>query len=202
MMKTKQNQQAGFGHLIVLVAVVVILALGGSGYAVYHAHHKKAPESKSTTTNQSTKSTSTTGSSTTGKSTPAVTYFTIKEWGVQAPYSGSDLSYSPGPDGSSLMLLESQAVDATIPPSDTSPSCRAGNAGLIGRYLPNDYVAGTIQITAQSYVTQNSSTVYSKIGSYYYIYVPPTAGCSTDVPPVDQAMTAAESIVKNLTTVQ
>lgn len=192
------RSQAGFSVVEVLLAVVVVLVLGGSAYLVYHSHHKKPAESTSTVESQSTKPTQKTSSSTSKPSTPATTYFTIKEWGVQAPYSGSDLSYSTASDSSSIMTLESQAVDATIPASDTSASCKSGNAGSIGRYLPTNTIPGPSQATAQTYITQSSDAVYSKVGSYYYIYWPPTAGCSTDTTPVTQAQAAAESIVSHL----
>jgi Tfp pilus assembly protein PilV len=130
-----RTHQSGFGLVAVLLAVVVVLALGGSGYAVYHAHHKKAPESKSTTTNQSTKSTSTTGSSTTGKSTPAVTYFTIKEWGVQAPYSGTDFTYSPVSGYSNEMWLTSQQL------TNAAPQCSTGKRRPHQQILTDRYVA-------------------------------------------------------------
>ena len=125
---------------------------------------------------------------------------------MQAPYSGSDLTYSAAPGSSSEMLLESKEIDATIPASDTS--CKAGNAGSIGRYLPTDTIPGPAQKTAQAYLSQDFAAentpapAYAKVGSYYYIYWEPTGDCSTDTTMVSQVQTAAEAIVSHLAAVQ
>lgn len=202
MFKNRKNQ-SGFAHVVIVAAVVVVAVLGGSGYAVYHAHHKTKSEDTSTQTTstgnkQSKTTTSSTSKSTTNNSTtpPTTAYFTIKEWGVQAPYSGSDLSYSPDSGDASVMLLASKQM------GDASASCKAGDAGYIGRYAPTDILPGPAQQTAGAYFSQNfaadAKPDYSKIGNYYYLYVAPQEDCAANAANYTQATSAARSIVDSL----
>lgn len=200
-MKTKHTQQVGSGVMAVLLAIAVALVLSGSAYLLYHSHHKKSPENTSTVTDQSTKPTQKSDSTTTKPSTPATTYFTIKEWGIQAPYSGSDLTYSADSANTHMMWINSRQLG-----SDSS-ACKittdSGNAGIIGRYLPTDTLPGPAQETAQQYFSQafsasnSGESHFAKIGSYYYLYMPPQDNCSTNTTLENQVQDEIGNLVAN-----
>jgi hypothetical protein len=99
------------------------------------------------------------------------------------------------------MWLTSAAINAALPASDTS--CRTGNVGYIGRYLPTDTVPGPAQETAQEYFSEDFSADdkpdYAKVGDYYYLYVWPQDDCSGDVSTLQtQAIATARSLVDSL----
>jgi hypothetical protein len=192
MFKNRSNQ-AGFGVAEVIIAVAVVVLLGSTGYLIYKSHHKQSTPRSTTGANTGSKTTGTGNSST---PPPTTAYFTIQEWGVQAPYSGSDLTYSPESGNSSVELLSSKQLAAA------STSCTAGDAGYIGRYLPTDTLPGPAQQTAQQYFNQDfpadAKPDYAKISNYYYLYVAPQDNCSTDTTAMTQATNAARNIVDNL----
>ena len=104
-------------------------------------------------------------------------YFTIQQWGVQAPNnSGLDLSYNISSSDPNTAWLNSEELASSDPSSCKESS--NGNVGSIGRYLPTDPIPTDPSNgeTAQQYLSQNfaaSNTAepnYAYIGGYYYIY--------------------------------
>ena len=201
-MSKTQNHQSGFGAVLAVIIVAVILALGGSGYVVYRAHHKTTnpPTTSSSVAKTSTPPAKKSSGSTSTSTQPTTAYFTIKEWGVQAPYSGTDLTYSVITGSPNQIALTSsslpQCTDSTL-----------GNTGLVGRYLPTDNVStGPIPKTAQQYFSQDfaasgaTKPAYTKVGSYYYMYIPPQDECSTTTSTtlINSVRSEIENIVDNL----
>ena len=196
------HKQSGFGAVLVVVIVAVVAILGGSGYVVYKTHHKtaKPPTTSSSVAKTSTPPAKKSSGSTSTSTQPTTAYFTIKEWGVQAPYSGTDLSYNTVSGNANLMGLTSQQVNEAGGCNATSD---LGNIGTVGKYLPTDDIPGGPQPeTAQQYLSHDFSgsakPSYSKVGNYYYIYWTPQDGCTTDTTAINQATSAIENIVDNL----
>jgi hypothetical protein len=178
---------------------VTALALGGAGYTVYKTQAKTSIASNTTSHSKNNTSSTTSGSSSKLTTKQSTAYFTITQWGVRAPYSGTDLTYSPMPNSSNEMWLTSQQL------THAAPVCPSGNAGSIGRYLPTDNIStGPTPETAQQYLSQNfaarnsAEPIYSKVGSYYYIYWDLQNYCTTNTTVIGQADSEVESIVKNL----
>ena len=154
-MGKNQSNQAGFGIIAVVLIVVVVAVLGGASYFVYKAHHKtntpKTESSSSTASKSSAPPKKSSSTSTNGQ--PTTAYFTIKEWGVQAPYSGTDLTYTVATGNSNQIFLTS----SRLPQCNATPDL--GNTGSIGRYLPTDKLPGPAQETAQSTLAKTSPRV-------------------------------------------
>lgn len=167
----------GFTIVPVLLMILILAIVGGTGYYVYHAN-KNTKE----TLDAATKSAQSTPKKTTKKKTTsaAVKYLTIKEWGVRAPYSGKlTLEYSVGANSKQpYMQFSSAELDAKDPQCKSS----ADYGGAITRYKSTDHVlteddSDTGQTSAEA-VTTSKSLAYSHIGDYYYFYSQPQADCA------------------------
>lgn len=162
----KKLNNRGFGLVGVLAVIVVLAVAGGIGAYVYHKHHKTSSTTTSGNTSNNSDSTGKSGGTT---QTP-VKYFTISEWGIKAPYSGS-LTLQYAMSDASDMSLSSAELAAGGPAVCTYTA--NGEAGILGRYLPTDAnlrpgVPATE--TAQQYVAQNSTVPHAEVGNYIYIY--------------------------------
>ncbi|MGA3150370.1 MAG: hypothetical protein ABSD10_01990 [Candidatus Saccharimonadales bacterium] len=178
MTKLKKNKQ-GFGVVEILLVLIIVVLLGVVGWMVYKNHHKAT----TSTTAANSSAPSKTAASPTKTATPAVNYFTISQWSVRAPYSGSlTLQYQPDSSSSNRMNVSSAELNAGGPSMCTTA---AGAAGYIGKYLPTDNVApeSPTPEAAQEYLSQDfaaSNTLppaYSKVGNYYYIYFDASNEC-------------------------
>lgn len=162
-----------------LAVVIVILVAATMATAFYELKHN---DSRSTVTGKTDSSKNQSNAIPQQKTQ----YFSIKEWNVQAPYSGSaGFTYSFQQDNpSSVWVNSAQLATADL-------NCKiqenAGNVGYIGRYLPGDAIPteGPRQLTAQQYLGQDftesntTSPAYSKVGDYYYIYWSGQNACPT-----------------------
>jgi len=166
----KIDNESGFSVVELLLVIIIVILLGFIGWYIYHTDHKATPSNTTT---------SKTASSSSKKS---VSYFTITQWGVRAPYSGSlTLEYTISTSGGqSYAILSSSQLDAS------DPACQsAGNyGGIITRYASTDIVqdeGGSSGLTPSQYFSQYdiSSAEYSHVGNYYYLYTHPQAACSS-----------------------
>jgi hypothetical protein len=175
MAKFSKNE-SGFSIVELVMALVILALIGTVGWLVYNKDHKLTANPVAVTA-KSAKSASVIPA--------APAYFTIKEWGVRAPYSGkADVVYSIFADDPSSAWLSSQQLAAIDPNCEVKPN--SGNVGYVGRYLPTGDIPTTDghAETAQAFVTQDltdgSSLSYSKVGQYYYIYWTGQQGCTTN----------------------
>lgn len=190
---TKRNQ-SGFGVVEVLIIVLVIAALAGTIYAAYQRlKHTGAKNSAATSQHQAT----------TQPAQTATQYFTIKEWGVRAPYSGNlKLSYtlSSTSSGGGSAVFSSDQLTAL------SNAC-IGGGGAITRWAPYDQVSegppdANTPTAANFFAGKDPSTFpYAHIGNYYYMFVHVQGGCSdlnTTGALQSQTNNAVKALVVNL----
>ena len=160
-MEGTQNKQAGFNIVELLVIIVAVGVIGVGGWFVYQ-HNRPKPTGATggtQTTNQTTNQQSTT-----------TTYFTITEWGVRAPYSGSlKLSYSISSDGKTATFSSDQLTAL-------SSDC-VGAGGSIVRYAPTDFAGPYEQGQTVSQIATAHPGTYNHIGAYYYIFRHSQSGC-------------------------
>ena len=170
-------KQLGFSVIEALLIVLVVAALAGTGYVVFHLHKSSAKNSAATG------STQTTGQqqSTTSTQPQPTAYLDVKEWGVKIPLSSaiSDAYYvipsgmSNDADGlpSGLYLgvksLNGSCGDASA--GNTNISIDKA-LGAITRVLPTDHDP----VSGKLYTQLATSGV--TIGNYFYGYNGRTTG--------------------------
>lgn len=161
----KWNQKGFTGFEIVLV-LVALIATGAAGYYAYQVRHTQPADNSVNVPHKKV-----TQSSAPQPSTPAQ-YFSIKEWGVKAPYSGADtLTYK---------LNGNVATVASKQLSAKYSGCSEYGAGQIRRLQPSDgaYPDGSGP-TVEQYASQNPG-LYTKVGSYYYQFKHDDSVCADD----------------------
>ena len=157
------KRQAGFGAVIVVVAILVLAGLGFIGWRLHSSYSK--PAAKTTTGSSQT---------TNPNTSDQATYLDIKELGIKIKLNSqiSDAVYSivPTTDGSKGAGISAQSL------VDKSATCSASNAtlGLIeATTTAPTYVGG------QQPLPVDNKKLF-KIGSTYYWYRPPqNQGCLT-----------------------
>ncbi len=170
-----KNSQKGFAVLEGLLILVIIGIIGGTGWYVIHSKNQTDQTlTAAASTNQTpTAKTTAKKSATTPTNQP---YLTIKEWGVRAPYDGTDtFTYTMSAGGGTAALFTSKYLADTY-------GCTDFGAGQIDRYAPSDDVSadGTGGLTAQQDAAQNPTT-YTHVGNYYYRFTHDHAACSDSV---------------------
>lgn len=166
--QTKRNQ-SGFSIIEISLVILVVSVLAVSGFVVYQRHKPGSTKTSAATTPTQTTSQQTNTTSTQPQPT---TYLTIKEWVVQAPYSGPlNLQYSFALGDSNNMALSSSQLAAGGPA--LCASTPNSDAGILARYLPTDADLGPnmpVSETAAQYIAQNPTVPHATIGNYIYIY--------------------------------
>lgn len=175
----KKLNQSGFGAIEAILIVVIVAIIGGTGYYVYHANKQtdKAANNASSSNIESSKTQATSSKTTAPANTPK--YLTIKEWGIRAPYSGSDsFSYIISTNNTATVI--SQKLK-------TKYGCTDMGAGMIQRLNPNESTSADVHI-----------------GNYYYKFVHDQATCSETVKASQQneANNTVKSIVPKLESTQ
>ena len=168
----KKLDQKGFSAIEALLMVIILLLIGFIGYYVWHSQHE---------TNKTYSSAAKTAQSSPPRSTRKAADNTgmlvIKEWGVEAPYTGSlSLSYAVGSGtGNNSASFSSKEL------TDASTDCiRRG--GAIARY-GTDADASSIGgdgKTAAQYASTLSAGTYGHAGDYYYFFVHDQGACGNN----------------------
>ncbi|MDQ2906218.1 MAG: hypothetical protein M3Y81_22080 [Chloroflexota bacterium] len=188
-MYKRKADQSGFSSIIVLLGVLVIAAIAVSSLAVYQHHKNSSKTTASTnspqTTTQQSKNTTTT------QPTPTTTqYFTITQWDVRSPYTGTDtFTYKLSADNKLATVISKQLASKDI-------GCASFGAGQIERFASTDHAySGDIGPTAAQDATQNP-TSYTYVGGYYYRFVHDQSGCgSISISDQNQANNAVKALV-------
>ena len=194
------KNQKGFAAVESLLIVVIIVLIAGVGYYVWNAQ-KQA----NATLDAASKS---------AQSSPAVTkkptataekkYFTIKEWGIQAPYNGGlTLEYKVDSD-SNTALGVARTSSAQLDASGIMCKENPEYGGIIARYLstaPFLYEDGSKSGKTAAQFAQSTGLPYGKVDNYYYFYVSPQALCGDGQDSQDiqtQTQAAIKAIVPHL----
>ena len=168
----------GFSIITLILGMVVLILLVLSGWYIYRtAHEPKTNAPIKTLSTNKTKSQTQQTSTTSSK-----TYFTIPQWGVRAPYSGSltlEYSVSSGSDPSTTNLSSAQ-LDASDPNCKNNPKY----GGMFERFPASDIVINPNKnssgVTSQNSSSQaNHGNNWIKIGNYYYWYIPVKGFCGS-----------------------
>lgn len=192
-MKKLLNSENGSSAVETLLIVVIVGLVGFVGWYVYHSN-----KNANATLNAAAKDSR--GSVKFTKQPSKANYFTIKEWGVRAPYNGSlTLEYQRNSSNSSVMMLSSSQLNAGGPSVCTTAD---GAAGYVQRYLPTDEVAPgetAQQFLSQNFVASNSKApAYAKVGDYYYIYSTGQTDNCKNTALYEQTQSAFEAIIPKL----
>lgn len=186
-MSFMRSNQKGFAVLESLLVLVILVSLVGVGAYVWHAQKQTA-----STLNAAAKVAQSSPQKVTKKTkaptqpTGTQKYLTIKEWGVRAPYTGSDvLSYRITDAKDNSVEVVSQDLAKTY-------GCTDFGAGIIARGVGTDAYFDTTYAAAY----QQTPTNFTKSGQYYYTYAHDQAACSNTV--TTDAENAANLFTKSL----
>ncbi len=156
------KNQKGFAHIAMVLAVIVVAAVGFTGWWVWRDNHKTKPAITSSSTPTSNIST-----------VPATTqkYLTIKEWGVRMKLVSniSDIYYTVNGQDISLGL---RSLDQLETKDGSSCQPDKNSVVLITKYNATEY-----QNFLKSSGYENNAI---HIGNYYYwktVADPPTPLC-------------------------
>jgi len=182
-MKKINFDQRGFSAIETILILVIVAIIGGTGFYVYHANKKTTDiQNSAAKIAQSSPAKGSTRKAASAKSSQS--YLAIKEWGVQAPYSGPlTLTYSFASDDTTEQTAQFNAVQLK---AQDPTNCTDGNGGgIIIRYASTDHVYGEDGSdlgVATSYFayydTSQGGAKFSHVGNYYYQYSHPQAVCS------------------------
>jgi len=186
----KKYNQKGFTAVEGLLIAIIVLMIGFIGYYVYHSQ-QQANKTLNSAQAEGVSTSAAKKTSTSGNASSATRYFTISQWGVRAPYSGTDsftFSYSAG-GGTSALVISSNLAKTY--------GCTTFGAGQIAKSSADDPAndPANPSATVGEDITSNPS-MYTKVGSYYYSFAHDNAACSDSVT-VD-AQNAANDTVKAL----
>lgn len=189
----KKVNDRGFSAVEAVIVVVVVVAIAAAGWFVYK-HNQKKPATSTTKTTASTSQSSSTGKSTpaTGTTTPTATYYTIKEWGVKAPYSGQDTFTYTLKDNNAAAVFVSKKL------AGEDSGCTTFGAGQISRYLGTGMAnqEGTLTIEQNAKVNPG---LYTHIGNYYYQFIHDQSQCGkAPIADQNQANDTVKSFVTDL----
>ncbi len=194
----------GFGTVETIVIALVVVVIAGAGVVLYKNNHKNSNTSynKGLTDSQIAESTKLQTDNTKDMTVqPAQTvtgYVVIKEWGVEAPYSGSlTLGYTMN-SSDTVATFSSDQLTAT------SSAC-TGRGGSIERWASTDKVTAypsdpSAPTAAQAFASAAAST-YAHIGNYYYAFEHDQAACgdpTTTSSLYSQTNNAVQALVPNL----
>jgi hypothetical protein len=185
----KKLTSQGFTAFEAILIVVILAIIAGTGFYVYHANKKASDTLNTASKAQSEPSVhKNTG---TKLSASSQGFFTIKEWGVRAPYTGSDtFSYGLEDGGQSATVL-SKKVTA----SDSA--CTTYGAGQIGQYLATDSAGTDDSDLTVAQDAKDHPGLYTKVGENYYRFFHDQAGCK-DINVQNEANQTVKALVSKL----
>ncbi|HSX07568.1 MAG TPA: hypothetical protein VLG11_01610 [Candidatus Saccharimonadales bacterium] len=187
----KKVNDRGFGAVEAVVIVLVVVLIAAAGWFVYK-HNQKKPATNTTKTTTSSNTSTSKSPPATGTTTPSVNYYTIKEWGVKAPYSGQDtLTYTLKDNNGAAVFVSKKLA------SEDS-GCATFGAGQISRYLGTDVANEDGTLTIEQNAKANPG-LYTHIGNYYYQFVHDQSQCgNAPIADQNQANDTVKSFVTNL----
>lgn len=120
-------------------------------------------------------------------------YLTITEWGVRAPYSGTDmLVYKITADAPNIATIISGNLAAQY-------NCSDSGAGQIERFTPSQHIYAGGGGPSASSAAAADPTSWGHVGNYYYMFVHDQGDCSDQTSTsVVQAQNNANNFTKSL----
>ncbi len=168
-----KNNQKGFGVAVVLLGIAVVVLAGAVGWMVYDRNQNKPVKSDNTTPSQQAAPNTPQATSTTQASTQK--YFTIKEWGIRAPYDGQDTLTYDLADNANVTSV----ISADLAAKDKA--CSKFGAGQIRRLSADDYASPAQYGSKVSEDYKSNPDHYVVIGKYYYSFMHDQAACGSGV---------------------
>lgn len=165
-MNNTQTSGKGFGALFVLIAVVVIAAIGLGGYYVWRTYQAKPRPTTTQTTKATEQQTTTTATSTDG--------IFVKEWGIQIPVVHAD-DYTYNVVDANTIEINSK----TLLSAETSIQCSPATSSVVD---PN---GGVGLIWRKTSVEPGPAQYSPKVGNYYYALVTGSQAICLDAPGYD-----------------
>lgn len=195
----KLNQKA-FSAVEALLFLILIAILGFTGFYVYNANkntnntYKAANQDSKGTPKFSSKKSVNSTATPKNSATSGQQYFTIKEWGVQAPYSGDlHLTYSINNLGGDPAIYSAGLSSTELSNGQPADKCGAA-AGTLERAYADTVLDGAGTKASDP----NSSYLTEHIGQYYYVYKHAQNLICGDISTQDKTYQAFDALLSNL----
>jgi hypothetical protein len=185
------QSQKGFAAIQALLVLVIVIMVGGVGYYVWQSQ-KQVDKTYSQTANSSAAPSKNKIIAPSAKTDPNAGYFVIKEWNVRSAYSATyHLSYKINNLGGSPAIYSASFTSTELP--NYLGACNAGG-GIIEQANADSVLdkAGTTP------TSKNSPYTTTKVGNYYYVYIPPQGYCSDNTTLQKQVDDVVKAVVTNL----
>jgi hypothetical protein len=164
-MKVTKNQR-GFSAVETLIIIIVLVAIGGVGYYIWHAKQtNKGSTNTKTLTHQNTPSNNLTSNT---------AYLTISKQNIRLPLTSEISGLKAGMLEDSGYSESDKSVAVLAPELDANWTCAADASG-------NKGTIGMISITTQAKRSgPGEPAVTKKLGSYTYGFEPGASNCTSD----------------------
>ncbi len=184
----KKLNQTGIAGTLVALIIVLVLAVGGVGYYVWHTKQAtdKTLNDTSNSVGEPTNATSkNTTTSTTTKPADSIKYLAIKEWKVEITLSVAtkDTQYAFANGSSSTVYIYSKTV------ADKYAGCQGGGYTLV-RANGNDTIGNTTYEAAAKDPQSGFNKDIKKVGDYYYRRVSHQVYCTSQSTADEKAASA------------
>jgi len=185
-MKHKTYSQSGFSVAVVLLIIVILGIIGGTGWSVWN-------KQKTNKTDNSNNATTSTTPKDNNKTDPTpVNYLTIKEWNVQAPYSGhAEFNYK---------IEENAASFTSKEVGKLGHGCTEESlVGIVVRYKTGEDfaydVGGEPAQPVEEIAKEDKNFV--NVGDYYYHYTSPQQTCAIENSTIHKETANTQESVSN-----
>jgi len=178
-----KKYQTGFGTTGVLIILLSIMSIAGTGYVVSRRNGaKNSPDpAPKTVTKEQKLPASSNAEEEVAKADPNLKTIEIKEWGITgSTRTDHTLTYKVDDKNSNLIVFNSAELAAA------DPMCADYAGGGIGRLKPDQLVYPEViaDYTAEQFATdpryEDSARLIKKVGDSYYYFYGRQGPCGTD----------------------
>lgn len=167
----KKNEK-GFSVVEILIVLVVVGLIGGTGWYVWQPKHKTTENNKSTTNSTPATEQKATDNP---EVKSEVNYLTIKEWGVKISLRDTDkvsYAYTSQPNGSYYGSSYDSTIDVELKAGQEPP---AGCSSKVGALLRSKDKPQPTDVNGHPSISN-----FKQIGSYYYFVPGGDPACSNN----------------------
>ncbi len=195
-MYRKDSNQSGF-ESVLLVVILAVFAIGGTGYLVYKSHHKNARTLTDTSSQTTPSKVGAQSTDTPATKTPEGIYLDLKDVGVKflLASSVSDAVYAPydtaNPEDATVYGLSTEALEAA---NSANKMCTPtyGPLGIIR--VTDSAPEVLVPPNGEKPATPDNKTIF-KIGDRFYQYkTPQTTVCDGGTVTTDQIVSDRAAI--------